>query len=169
MHVLRLLLVTICVQVFVLIVTAYSLPVARRLELLWAWTYTAPVVAPFRGRRRREIESDVHEEIDDDRSSGYSNGEIAVRLVVRALRGTLDDLAWATPRLWPVVRVGAAWRRLQRLVGWFAAAALLILIYRRGNDEARQALFVAVAFIALAATIARADHATISGGSAARP
>jgi hypothetical protein len=60
----------------------------------WVRLYTRNVPAPVAGRRRDEIDSDVHDHIAHERALGTAERRIAVSIAGRMGRGLPADLAW---------------------------------------------------------------------------
>jgi hypothetical protein len=65
-----------------------------KLVLWWARRYTRGVPAAVAERRVGEIEADVHDQIEHDRTHGVRDARIACSLASRTLRGVPADLSW---------------------------------------------------------------------------
>jgi hypothetical protein len=60
----------------------------------WARFYTRDLPAPVAGRRREEIDADVHEQIAHERARGTGDRRIALSLAARMLKGMAADASW---------------------------------------------------------------------------
>lgn len=60
----------------------------------WVRLYTAGLPDDVAARRRDEIASDLHEQIDHERSAGVADRTIAARIASRTIRGAAADVAW---------------------------------------------------------------------------
>ena len=80
-------------------VRAFALPMALAVAKRWTWFYSAAVPITEQEARRAEIQSDLHEQVADCRAEGYQPAEIAFHVLLRVVRGVIDDLAWSAPYL----------------------------------------------------------------------
>ena len=76
---------------------AFLLPLAKRVDQIWSWLYTAAAPKDVRDDQRAEMYSDLYGLIDDHRRQGYGPESISFHLLLRILRGMKDDVAWAWP------------------------------------------------------------------------
>ena len=76
---------------------AFLLPLAKRVDQIWTWLYTAAAPKDVRDDQRAEMYSDLYGLIDDHRRQGYGPESISFHLFLRILRGMKDDVAWAWP------------------------------------------------------------------------
>ena len=70
----------------------YSVPIARRLVLVWAWLATIGMSALDRSQWREEVSANLSDEIETYREEGHRAQKIAVRIVARLILGAPDDL-----------------------------------------------------------------------------
>ena len=81
------------------VIRAFALPLAQSFARLWMSIYATGVPSNLREDRRAEILSDLHEHVTDFLEQGYRPDEIAIRIVLRVVRGMKDDVAWSAPHL----------------------------------------------------------------------
>ena len=89
----------------------------------WTRLYTAGLPAPVRDRRREEIGSDVHEQLDEARSRRERPAVTAAVMMSRLARGAVHDLSWRHE-----VRRPASLARWQARRGWWVTGAALITV-----------------------------------------
>ena len=82
------------------VISAFALPLVLLVVRGWVWLYTVSLPAPVRERRRQEIESELAEQIRDERSEGYFPHAIGLHMVARLIYGMLDDLCWLAGEQW---------------------------------------------------------------------
>lgn len=119
--------VAILTTVIGLAITACALPVVIYLERLWVNVYTRLAPASARQGRRRDIEAEHHDQIEEGRTLGYRPSEIAIYIGWRWLSGVPDDLMWG-------VREGLAAREdrhIQRV--WADSEAATMTLTREGQ------------------------------------
>ena len=85
--------------IILVVIRALALPLAKSFARLWMSIYAAGVPSNLREDRRAEILSDLHEQVTDFLEQGYRPDEIAIRIVLRVVRGMKDDVAWSAPYL----------------------------------------------------------------------
>ena len=85
--------------IIMVVIRAFALPLAQSFARLWMSIYAAGVPSNLREDRRAEILSDLHENVADFREQGYRPDEIAIRIMLRVVRGMKDDVAWSAPHL----------------------------------------------------------------------
>jgi hypothetical protein len=95
------------VDVAALFISAFALPTAIAVVRMWTCLYTIALPCDVRERRRKEMESELSEQIRDHRSTGYRPGEIALHVFARWCRGIPNDICWSAERHWTLVV--AAW------------------------------------------------------------
>lgn len=81
------------------VIRALALALAKSFARLWMSVYAAGVPSNLREDRRAEILSDLHEQVADCREQSYRPDEIAIRILLRVVRGMKDDVAWSAPYL----------------------------------------------------------------------
>lgn len=89
----------------------------------WTRLYTAGLPAPVRDRRREEIGSDVHEQLDEARSRRQRPAVTAAVLLSRLVRGAVHDLSWRHE-----VGRPASLARWQARRKWWVTGAVLITV-----------------------------------------
>ena len=74
---------------------AFALPSVSLFARCWTWLYSMAAPETERDRRRKDIESELHEEIQDLQAEGYHPAEVALRVLVRVAIGIPADVTWA--------------------------------------------------------------------------
>ena len=75
---------------------AFALPMVKLVVKGWVWIYSGAAPKAARDRRRREIDAELHDEIQDFRAGGYHPAEIALHVLAVMVLGMRADIAWAT-------------------------------------------------------------------------
>lgn len=88
------LLVGVTLLLISILIRAFGLQAIVWAIAAWVRLYTCGLPDDVRERRRREIESDVFEQRQDDAQVGYRPDEIAARLLFRWLCGIPSDVSW---------------------------------------------------------------------------